>query len=281
MLFNSPFIKELGIDQAAVYIANQYSLKINSSDICHLITSHQLKAYLKLLEPYPAKEDLVPNGLILGTEEPLPHHPDIYYQMEVGAIRAMDLVTLKPQTIELGMINSDILAIQSSVSGENMISSSGLAITLVDPIKKAVYYLYTQNDEPFAYGEYIPTTWIPRSSEIVIKVEELDLLLEKSGYERISPASHSPEVLISPKQIDDTISEKKEKALLRTIGALAKLAAHLGGSDVGTFDKPNASGLLRKLETLADEQLLDGLGESTWIGRVGQGKEAFEKRKIK
>ena len=110
--------------------------------------------------------------------------------------------------------------------------------------------------------------------DIIFKTQDIESLIQE-----IIP-TYNPEEISHSNTENGQLGKKKEKTLLMTIGALAKLAAHLGGNDVGSFEKPIACQLRNKLER-EGELLPYGLGESNWIERINEGVKIYNKERDK
>lgn len=135
-----------------------------------------------------------------------------------------------------------------------------------------------------SYGieeRFNPVTTLPVGSDVVFEREEIDKLIEEINVTtapKYTPLISSDSDTATTNQSDELKPAERE-TLLKTIGALAKLAAHLGGNDVGTFDKPNAIALWAKLAEIEGESLPYGLGKSTMTGRISKGCNIYKKGK--
>lgn len=262
--------EQLSISEAARYLQEKLNQSVEARDVLDLILHHKLNLFLSVSEYFYSFQ-------ISDDETWTADKADQYLSSSPNYPEATQT---PPDSYLFPAVGSNRLTILELFNGQE---TYGLAL-LNRP--KPLFAINQTDNKLLVIAHRFPSgttiSWfnVPDYSSFIVKRANLDELIDSiSTTPQHDPEQHNVDRL--DQSPEDQMSIKKEEALLKTIGALAKLAAHLGGNDVGTFDKPNAQGLLKKLETLADKGLLDGLGKSTWINRIGKGKEAFERSKIK
>lgn len=294
----------LTVEDTARYINLKAEQDVKSSDIYDLALNLKLTAYLRLPKAHMSLSHEAATYAEPSFTLQLQQHPEVNLEFSLPVFRARPL----PRYKNMGALNG-MDSIETEINKfEGVIQSGAYELAMMDGDKFLLANLKQSGDHPnptksesreqpitllttdevihylLNYGveeRFNPVTTLPLGSDVVFKREEIDNLIEEINV-TIAPKCAPLDTSASESEVteqDEELTQAQREKLLRIIGALAKLAAHLGGVDVGGYDKPNAQGLLRKLETLADGELLEGLGKSTWANRIKLGKEAFERGK--
>lgn len=263
--------EQLSISEAAKYLQAKLNQSIEARDVLDLILHHKLNLFLSVSEYFYSFQ-------ISNDETWTADQADQYL---LNPPKYPEATKTQPSVYLFPAVGSNRSTILELFNGQ---STYGLALLN----RPKSLFVINQNDNKLLViahrlpsGTTIPWFNVPNYSSFILKRANLDELIH-SVSTTLQHEPDQPDIDLLDQSPKGQMSIKKEEALLKTIGALAKLAAHLGGNDVGTFDKPNAQGLLVKLEqvvALAEAKLPDGLGKSTWATRIKQSKEAYDRGK--
>lgn len=260
--------EQLSISEAAKYLQEKLNQSVEARDVLDLILHHKLNLFLSVSEYFYSFQ-------ISDDETWTADKADQYLSSSPNYPEATQT---PPDSYLFPAVGSNRLTILELFNGQD---TYGLAL-LNRP--KPLFAINQTDNKLLVIAHRFPSgttiSWfnVPDYSSFIVKRANLDELINSiSTTLQHDPEQHNIDRL--DQSPEDQMSIKKEEALLKTIGALAKLAAHLGGNDVGTFEKPNAKALREKLIELDGDSLPYGLGESSWIDRISKGRNTYDKSK--